>query len=86
MKPESDIQWELLTEVYQPDEAQLIGGLLNMAGIPVKIDREAIGEIYGLTVGPLAKIMIRVPGERRAEAEQLLNQSVTGDGDDLPEQ
>lgn len=64
--------WEVVSEVYNPDEAQLICGLLNMAGIPVKIDREAAGEIYGLNLGPLARITILVPLEKVQEAEKVL--------------
>ena len=65
-------QWEVLTEVYNQDEMQLIGGLLNMAGIPIKIDRDATGDLYGLTIGPLARIQIMVPAHLKEAAEKVL--------------
>ncbi|HBF38668.1 MAG TPA: hypothetical protein DDW50_15285 [Firmicutes bacterium] len=65
-------QWLAVAEVYNQDEAQLISGLLSMAAIPVKIERETLGNIYGLTIGPLAKIQILVPSEQIAAAQKIL--------------
>ncbi len=73
MEENKEIKWVSVAEVYNPDEAQLIQGLLNMAGIPVKIERESAGELYGLTIGPLAKTELLVPHDRVAEAEKILN-------------
>jgi hypothetical protein len=70
-------EWVLLEEVYNPDEAQLITGLLNMANIPVKIERDAAGELYGLTIGPLAQIRIMVPGVQLLDARQILAGEIT---------
>lgn len=64
--------WELLTVVYHQDELHLITGLLSMAGIPAKIDHEAIGDLYGLSVGPLAQVKLLVPGERLEEAQKII--------------
>ena len=66
------VEWQIIGEVYNQDEAQFIGGLLSTAGIPVKLDRETLGNIYGLTVGPLAAIRILVPSERAGDAEIIL--------------
>ena len=74
MESQTGIQWELLSEVYHPDEARLISGLLTMAGIPVKLEREAIGELYALTVGTLGRIRIFVQEGRSAEAEKILTE------------
>jgi hypothetical protein len=71
-------EWVIVAEVYNQDEAQLIGGLLSMADIPVKIERETAGDIYGLTIGPLAKIQIMVPGEQAADAEKILAGQIDG--------
>jgi hypothetical protein len=70
-------EWVLLTEVYQHDEAQLITALLNMAGIPIRSDRDVAGEIYGLNLGPLARIRLLVPADRLEEAARIL------DGEDI---
>ena len=65
-------EWVVIAEVYNQDEAQLINGLLSMAEIPVKVEREPAGGIYGLTIGPLAKTQILVPGNRVTDAEKIL--------------
>ena len=70
------INWVSISELYDPEEAYLVIGLLEAAGIPVKVDRESAGELFGLTVGPLARIVILVPSEKKAEAEKLIE----GDG------
>ncbi len=67
-------EWHIIAEVYSQDEAYFISGLLNLAEIPVKMERETLGNIYGLTVGPLAKIQIMVPSERAGDAEKILAQ------------
>ena len=64
--------WVVLTEVYNQDEAQLICGLLMMAEIPYRLEHETAGELFGLSVGPLAMIKITVPGERLADAQKIL--------------
>ncbi|TCL69318.1 hypothetical protein EDC14_101215 [Hydrogenispora ethanolica] len=67
--------WIPLTQVYNQDEAGLICGLLTTAGIPNKMERDAIGDLYGLTIGPLARIVIWVPAEHRSDAERIINES-----------
>ncbi len=75
MNPNS-INWVSVSELYDPEEAYLVIGLLEAAGIPVKVDRESAGELFGLTVGPLARIVIMVPFEQKSEAERLLEGEV----------
>jgi hypothetical protein len=65
-------EWVEVAEVYNQDEAQLISGLLSMAGIPVKVERESAGDIYGLTIGPLAKSQILVPSDKVTDAAKIL--------------
>lgn len=72
----NNINWVNVSELYDTEEAYLVIGLLEAAGIPVKVDRESSGELFGLTVGPLARIVISVPNEKKVEAEKLLE----GDG------
>jgi CRP-like cAMP-binding protein len=76
MEPGKEENWAVLMEVYNQEEAQLISGLLLMAGIPVRMDHEAIGEVLGLTVGPLAKIKITVPEDRVEDAYKVLSGEV----------
>lgn len=77
----NSINWVSVTELYDPEEAYLVIGLLEAAGIPVKVDRESAGELFGLTVGPLARIVIQVPNEQRIEAERLLEGEMTQDSE-----
>ncbi|NLW48666.1 MAG: DUF2007 domain-containing protein [Firmicutes bacterium] len=66
------INWVTISEFYDPEEAYLVIGLLEASEIPVKVERETAGRLFGLTVGPLAKITILVPREKRAEVEKIL--------------
>lgn len=75
----NNINWVSVAELYDPEEAYLVIGLLEAAGIPVKVDREAAGELFGLTVGPLARILILVPKEQKTEAERLLETDFSQD-------
>ena len=72
MEQQANDEWQNIAEVYNYDEACFITGLLNSAGISAKMERETLGNIYGLTVGPLAKILIFVPSREARDAEQIL--------------
>ena len=72
MEQNQAIEWVEVAEVYNQDEAQLISGLLSMVAIPVRVERESAGDIYGLTIGPLAKTQILVPIDRVEEATKIL--------------
>lgn len=71
----SCINWVTVSEIYDPEEAYLVIGLLEASGIPVKVERESAGRLFGLTVGPLAKITILAPLEKKSEAEKLLEEA-----------
>jgi len=77
----NNINWVSVAELYDPEEAYLVIGLLEAAGIPVKVDREAAGELFGLTVGPLARILIFVPNEQKEKAETLLEGDFSQDAE-----
>jgi hypothetical protein len=72
----NNINWVSVSELYDPEEAYLVIGLLEASGIPVKVERETAGRLFGLTVGPLAKITILVPGEKGPEAESILEEAL----------
>ncbi len=78
----NSINWVSVSELYDPEEAYVVIGLLEAAGIPVKVDRESAGELFGLTVGPLARIVISVPNEKKEDAEKLLEGDSTEDSTD----
>lgn len=66
------MKWELLVVAPNSVEATLIKGMLESAGIPAQLQGEAIAELYGLTVGRLARVQVHVPAERLEEARRLL--------------
>jgi len=53
-------------------EANIIKGLLESQGIPVLIQQEAVGKVYGMTLNGLGQIKVLIPAEKKTEAEQIL--------------
>ena len=64
--------WVVIKIVNGLPEAHIIKGLLESNDIPVRLEYEAIGQIYGLTVDGLVQVKILVPEELFEEAESLL--------------
>ena len=64
--------WVVIKIVNGLPEAHIIKGLLESNDIPVRLEYEAIGQIYGLTVDGLGQVKILVPEEFFEEAESLL--------------
>ncbi|MGI9951117.1 DUF2007 domain-containing protein [Moorellaceae bacterium AZ2] len=58
-----------------PVEASLMKGLLESAGIPVRLRGEAIGRLYGLNFGPLGQVEVLVPEEKAAQARDILRET-----------
>jgi hypothetical protein len=57
-------------------EAQIVKGRLESEGIPAVIRSEALGAIYGLTMGALATAVVLVPAPLADKAVDLLNSAV----------
>ncbi|GFN24048.1 MAG: DUF2007 domain-containing protein [Thermoanaerobacteraceae bacterium] len=57
-----------------PVEASLMKGLLESAGIPVRLRGEAIGRLYGLNLGPLGEVEVLVPEGKAAQAREILEE------------
>lgn len=55
-----------------PMEAQVVKGRLESEGIPAYVRSEALGAIYGLTAGGLARADVLVPGLLAEKALQIL--------------
>ena len=55
-------------------EAEIVKGRLESENIPAYIRRDAIGGIYGLTVGGLAKADVLVPAPLAEKAAALLDE------------
>ncbi len=67
--------WKLLTVETNPIKASLLEGRLKTEGIPVMLrNEEAAGQIYGLTVGPLAEIQVLVVEDKIQQAREILQE------------
>ncbi len=58
-------------------QAQIIKGRLEASGIPVALDYEALGQVYGFTIDGLGEVRVLVPSDRVADALELIE--TTGD-------
>ena len=64
-----------LTTVYTAQGhlvAEVIKGKLESVGIPVLLDYESIGRVYGITVDGLGEVRVRVPQALAEEALEVL--------------
>jgi len=55
-------------------EALVVKAKLEAAGIPVALQYESAGRVYGLTVNGLAEVKILVPQKFETQARQLLHE------------
>lgn len=62
----------LVRTIYSEPQAYLMKGLLEQEGIPVAIQREAAGLVYGLTLDGLGSQRLLVPESLAEEAGELL--------------
>ena len=53
--------WVVVVENVSPGEAAVIKGRLESEEIPAVVQQEAIGSVFGLTVGPLGSANVLVP-------------------------
>lgn len=65
-------------------QAEIIRGRLESAGIPVLLDYESVGLIYGLTVDGVGEVRVMVPAERVEDARLLLSEASNEDWDEPP--
>lgn len=62
--------------------AEVIKGKLESAGIPVLLDYESIGRLYGITVDGLGEVRVKVPARLAEEALELLKE-LPDEGDEV---
>ena len=70
--------------VYQPVEIAVIRSLLESHGIAVLVKREALGDLYGLTIDGLARSEIMVHPEAATEARALIESALAEGAKDTP--
>ena len=69
------------------DLAQIFKSKLEAAGIPVLLQYESAGLVFGITVDGLGEVRVMVPATEAAEAEALLtdiDEPLCDEPDDLP--
>jgi len=67
---EKPVRWQVVAVAHGLAEAAIIQGRLEFEGIPARVHQEAVGVVYGLTIGPLGQAKVLVP---EALAEQALD-------------
>lgn len=68
----SEHEYRTVAKLWEPLEVEIVKSLLREAEIPVFIKKEALGDLYGLTVDGLAKVEIQVPPDKAEEATNLI--------------
>lgn len=63
--------------------AEVVKGKLELAGLPVFLKYEAVGQVLGLTVDGLGMVEVQVPGAWVDQALELLREPAEGDGEEL---
>lgn len=63
-------------------EANVIKSHLESEGIPVMLQYESAGRVFGLTVDGLGEVRIQVPQEFAEEAKQIIKPKDTGQVED----
>ena len=63
-------------------DAESVKGFLEAQGIPAMLDSNPLGQIYGLTIGDLGQVGIRVPAGDVEQAKNLLKAMEAGEFED----
>jgi len=66
------MHWQKLCTASDQVEADLIAGLLDGEGIPVKFARSGINNYLKVVMGPVVAVDILVPAEQITEAATIL--------------
>jgi hypothetical protein len=76
MMDETDaVFWEAVATASGMTQANLIAGRLESEGIPTKLDYEAAGAIYAITIDGLGEVRILVPADDWDRAREVLSRS-----------
>jgi hypothetical protein len=71
-----------------PVEAELLRGLLEAQDLKVLLSKEAVGQVWGLSVGSAAETDVYVPGSQEAAARAIVREYFSGanfeEGDKSP--
>ncbi len=79
-----DEVWVEVESVPGMLQAEILRGLLESMGVPVRLSHQAAGTALGLGVGPLAQVDLLVPTSHQEEAERILEDYYAGRLEDDP--
>lgn len=68
-------KWEVVNVSSGMIHANIVAGRLEAENIPVKLQYEAAGVIYGLTLDGLGEVRIMVPSRHVKRAREVLAES-----------
>lgn len=68
----SDMQWKILTKVYDRVEAEMMKAALETLKIPAEFAQESVGGTIPVSFGAFAEIHLFVPIEKFDEAKAWL--------------
>lgn len=68
-----DKEWDILLKT-DPNQGEIIRGILESSGIEVRLEQEAVGKIYGFTVNGLGEVKVYVPKDKVEEANKILEE------------
>lgn len=72
LKPEPETKLVVVMVAYGRMQAQIIKSKLESEGIPVALQFEAAGELYGISIDGLGAVSILVPESELEKARKLL--------------
>ncbi|WP_083498577.1 putative signal transducing protein [Thermosulfidibacter takaii] len=64
--------WVKIAEISGITEAQIVKGLLESQGIPVKLRYETAAALFGIRMNGIGKVEVMVPAEYKNAAQQIL--------------
>ncbi len=79
---EGEDAWEVVYVAANELEAEVVRGHLESEDIPVVLRGEALGRVYGMTVGPLAQVEVLVPVPLAEQARTIVAREENDDSGD----
>lgn len=71
--------WEIVYRAAGITDAEVVKGYLESIDIPVDLDYESAGKVYGLTMDGLGEVRVRVPEEYGEVAREAIAQKLKED-------
>lgn len=68
-------KWDVVFVANGMAEANIIVGRLETEGIPTRLEYEAVGALYGLTLDGLGQVRVTVPSEDAPRALDVLSRT-----------